>query len=179
MSGIWILNWIFLFILIIFHSLSLSPSIYFANSPLSLLPFSYFSYDSNRRSKGKRSDSKRSWTTSTPWYSKVIKTRTTCYPLNIQWHPSQGAPRTRPPPPSRSAPGHPVSTAVAACSPLLDDPKLLPGLLDPVSELPPAVLWGLNTGRRQMFSSVELEEAPPLPPVSSVLSPHFPGTTTG
>ena len=41
----------FSFILIIFHLPSLSPSIYFANSPLSLLSFSYFFYDLDRWSK--------------------------------------------------------------------------------------------------------------------------------
>ena len=42
MSGSWILNQIFLFILTLFNLFSPSPSIYFANSPLSLSSFSYF-----------------------------------------------------------------------------------------------------------------------------------------
>ena len=45
------MNWIFLFILTLFNLFSPSPSIYFANSPLSLLSFSYFPYDSDKRSQ--------------------------------------------------------------------------------------------------------------------------------
>ena len=97
-SGSWILNQIFLFILTLFNSLSPSISIYFANPPLSLLSFSYVSYDSDKRSQEEDHIPNES-----DYKYMVISTRRKSttrsgHPDALQ-HLDSEAPRTGPPPP--------------------------------------------------------------------------------
>ena len=97
LSGSWILNRIFLFILTLFYSFSLPPSIYFANSPLSLLSFSYVSYDSDKRSQ------EEDRIPNEPDYKYMVtstrrKSTRSGHP-DARQHPDSEAPRTGPLPP--------------------------------------------------------------------------------
>ena len=90
------MNWIFLFILTLFNSISPSPSIYFANSPLSLLSFSYVSYDSDKRSQEEdRIPNELDY----KYMVTSTRRKSTCsgHPDALQ-HPDSEAPRTGPPP---------------------------------------------------------------------------------
>ena len=97
MSGSWISNRIFLFILTLFNLFSPSPSIYFANSPLSLLSFSYVSYDSD-----KQSQEEDRIPNELDYKYMVISTQrksTRSGHPDARQHPDSEAPRTGPPPP--------------------------------------------------------------------------------
>ena len=97
LSGSWILNRIFLFILTLFDSFSPSPSIYFANSPLSLLSFSYSSYDSDKRSQEEDCIPNE---INYKYMVKSTRRKSTrsAHPDALQ-HPDSAAPRTGPLPP--------------------------------------------------------------------------------
>ena len=98
LSGSWILNWIFLFILTLINSLSLSPSIYFANSPLSLLSFSYFSYNLDKQSQEEDqipNESNYKYIVASTW----CKSTTRSGHLDTLQHLDSEAPRTGPLPP--------------------------------------------------------------------------------
>ena len=86
----------FSFILTLFNSLSPSPSLYFANSPLSLLSFSYVSYDSDKR----RQEEDRIPNENDYKYMMSTRRKSTrsAHPDALQ-HPDSAAPRIGPPPP--------------------------------------------------------------------------------
>ena len=90
------MNRIFPFILILFNLLSPSPSIYFANSPLSLLSFSHFSYDSDKWSQEDQipNESDHKYRVTSMWRKSTTRSG---HPDALQ-HLDSEAPRTGPPP---------------------------------------------------------------------------------